>query len=36
MGVNSVSSRDTGETRSFYVHSDNEETRSGNETVDYY
>ena len=36
MGVNSISSRDTGETCSFYVHSDNEETRSGNETVDYY
>ena len=36
MGMNSISSRDTEETRSFYVHSDNEETRSGNETVDYY
>ena len=31
MGVNVISSNDTGEIRTFYVHSDNEEIRSGNE-----
>ena len=36
MGVNSISSRDTGENHTFYVHDDNEEIRSGNEIVDYY
>ena len=34
MRVNFISSIDTRETRSFYVQSDNEETRSGNETDD--
>ena len=34
MGVNFVSSKDTGEIRTFYVHSDNEEIGSGNETVE--
>ena len=32
MGVNVISCNDTGEIRTFYVHSDNEEIRSGNET----
>ena len=32
MGVNFISSNDTGEIRTFYVRSDNEEIRSGNET----
>ena len=32
MGVNFVSTNDTGEIRTFYVRSDNEEIRSGNET----
>ena len=32
MGVNFVSSNDTGEIRTFYVNSDNEEIRSGNQT----
>ena len=32
MGVNFISSNDTGEIRTFYVNSDNEEIRSGNET----
>ena len=35
MCVNSISSRDTGETRSIYVRSHNEEIRSGNETDDF-
>ena len=34
MGVNFISSNDTGEIRTFYVNSDNEEIRSGNETVE--
>ena len=34
MGVNFISSNDTGEIRTFYVQSDNEEIRSGNETID--
>ena len=34
MGVNFVSSKDTREIRTFYVHSDNEEIGSGNETVE--
>ena len=34
MGVNFVSSNYTGEIRTFYVYSDNEEIRSGNETVE--
>ena len=34
MGVNSISSNDTGETRTFFVRSDNEEIRLGNETND--
>ena len=34
MGVNFISSNDTREIRTFYVNSDNEETRSGNETVE--
>ena len=34
MGVKFISSKDTGETRTFYVHRDNEEIRSGNETVE--
>ena len=32
MGVNFISSNDTGEIRTFFVRSDNEEIRSGNET----
>ena len=32
MGVNFISSNDTGETRTLFVWSDNEEIRSGNET----
>ena len=32
MGVNFISYNDTGEIRTFYVRSDNEEIRSGNET----
>ena len=32
MGVNFISTNDTGETRTFYVPSDNEEIRLGNET----
>ena len=32
MGVNFISSNDTGEIRTFFVWSDNEEIRSGNET----
>ena len=32
MGVNFISTNDTGEIRTFYVRSDNEEIRSGNET----
>ena len=32
MGVNFISSDDTGKTRTSYVHSDNEEIRLGNET----
>ena len=32
MHVNFISSKDTGETRTIYVQSDNEEIRSGNET----
>ena len=32
MGVNFVSTNDTGEIRTFYVRSDNEEIRLGNET----
>ena len=31
MGVNVISSNDTGEIRTFYVNSDNEEIRSGNQ-----
>ena len=34
MGVSFISSNDTGEIRTFYVYSDNEEIRSGNETVE--
>ena len=34
MDVNLVSSKDTGETRTIFVWSDNEEIRSGNETDD--
>ena len=34
MGVNFISSEDTGEIRTFYVQSDNEEIRSGNEIVE--
>ena len=34
MGVNFISSNDTGEIRTFYVQGDNEEIRSGNETID--
>ena len=34
MHVNFVSSNDTGETRTIFVWSDNEEIRSGNETDD--
>ena len=34
MNVNFVSSKDTGETRTIFVWSDNEEIRSGNETDD--
>ena len=34
MDVNFISSNDTGEIRTFYVNSDNEEIRSGNETVE--
>ena len=34
MNVNFVSSNDTGETRTIFVWSDNEEIRSGNETDD--
>ena len=34
MGVNFISSNDTGEIRTFFVRSDNEEIRSGNETDD--
>ena len=34
MHVNFISSKDTGETRTIYVWSDNEEIRSGNETDD--
>ena len=34
MGVNFISTNDTGEIRSFYVRSDNEEIRSGNETTE--
>ena len=33
MGVNFISSNDTGEIHAFYVNNDNEEIRSGNETV---
>ena len=32
MGVNFISTNDTGEIRTFYVRSDSEEIRSGNET----
>ena len=32
MGVNFISANDTGEIRTFYVYSDNEEIRLGNET----
>ena len=32
MGVNFISTNDTGEIHTFYVQSDNEEIRSGNET----
>ena len=34
MGANFISSNDTGETCTFYVKSDNEEVRLGNETVE--
>ena len=34
MHVNFISSKDTGETRSIFVRSENEEIRSGNETDD--
>ena len=34
MGVNFISTNDTGEIRTFYVSSNNEEIRSGNETTD--
>ena len=34
MGVNVISSNDTGEIRTFYANSDNEEIRLGNETVE--
>ena len=34
MGVNFISTNDTGEIRTFYVNSDNEEIRLGNETND--
>ena len=34
MGVNFISSNDTGEIRTFFVWRDNEEIRSGNETID--
>ena len=33
MGVNFISSKDKGEIRTFNVRSDNEEIRSGNETI---
>ena len=33
MGVNFISSNNTGEVRTFFVRSDNEEIRSGNETM---
>ena len=34
MGVKFISSKDTGETRTCFVHSDSEDIRSGNETVE--
>ena len=34
MSVNFISSKDTGEIRTIYVRSDNEEIRPGNETDD--
>ena len=34
MGVNFISTNNTGEIRTFYVQSDNEEIRSGNETLE--
>ena len=34
VGLNFISSNDTGEIRTFFVRSDNEEIRSGNETFD--
>ena len=34
MHVNFISSKDTGETRTIFVWSDNKEIRSGNETCD--
>ena len=34
MGMNLISSNDTGEIRTFFVRSDNEEIRPGNETND--
>ena len=34
MGVNFISSNDTGEIHTFFVQSDNEEIRPGNETND--
>ena len=34
MGVNFISSNDTGEIHTFFVRSDNEEIRPGNETND--
>ena len=34
MGLNFISSNDTGEIHTFHVHSDNEEIRSSNETVE--
>ena len=34
MGLNFISSNDTGEIYTFHVHSDNEEIRSSNETVE--
>ena len=34
MGVNFISSNDTGEIHTFFVRSDNEEIRSGNQTND--
>ena len=36
MRINFISSTDTGETRTIYVQSDNEEIRSGNETDDIF